>query len=93
MDYIQVDANKVPWVFWIQITWKKSNWFKSFWKSRQANSLEIILFKRICINIGRPWLQRNINYQLGEYGHLINIQNTNELNATNPWSFTVNPNR
>lgn len=91
-DYIQVDAKKVPWVFWIKISLKKSGWFKSFWKTRGANFINIVLFRKIHVSIGRPWRQININYNLSEHGNLNSIQKTNEQNLKNPWSILINTN-
>ena len=92
MDYVQVDAKKVPWVFWIRISWQKTGWFKNFWKTRGANFIDVIIFKRLKISVGCPWRQININYYLSDYGNLKHIEKTNNDNSKNPWSLLINPN-
>ena len=93
MDYVQVSANKVPWVFWISIKWRKTNWFKCFWKTRGSNAFEFVAFYRITVNIGMPWLQSVVNQNLQDYGNLKRIENRNNQNLKAPRSLFINPNR
>ena len=88
MDYIQVDAKKVPWVFWIQV--RRRKWFKWFWKSRGANHLDIQIIW-FHVSIGMPWNQSNVRSELSQWGNLNNIEKTNNQNLKNPWAILIEP--
>ena len=75
------NKKKIQWVFWLTI--EKRQWFKKFWKSRSANSMDIqILNYRI--SIGMPWHKTviemaGINYPLEGIDHMLKTNEQNKL--------------
>jgi hypothetical protein len=53
-----------PWVFWL--SFERRKWFKRFWKSRGANSLDIQFFN-LHISVGMPWNQHVLRGAVANY--------------------------
>jgi hypothetical protein len=75
-------SEKIDWVFWITIQ-KREGWFKKFWNSRGANSLDIQIYN-YRILIGMPWhpeviRKADVNYPMEGINHMLKTNEQNRI--------------